>query len=180
MFSAMAKPRNTPVWYFRISIIVIMFVVGSYPAAGYAQTLSPDELMRLLNLAPDQIDTLLRQKNFLLLHRETDSASRISYYSSVERNTTKPTWVRSLSFSSAAVGNRQGKMVNYRTYDREEYDRMLSWFLQQNYKTEKQFQFGRDQHTIYSNEKESIRIKVGIAELPDHRKTWVYEWEAGR
>lgn len=164
---------------FRLYIPVIIFLLGGLPSLLRGQTLAPDDLIRLLDIAPEKVDTFMRQKAFLLLHRESDSVSSTRYYSSIDRQTEKPTWVRSLSYTEASVAGQQGKMINYRTYDRGEYDQMLVWLLQHDYQTVKQFQFDRDKHAVYSNGKLSIRLKVGVAELPDKRKTWVYEWESG-
>lgn len=150
------------------------------PFSPKAQALTPPELMQLLDLPPAQIDTFMRRKQFLLLQRETDSVSATSYYSAVDRKEEGPTWVRSFTYTDAAIGVRQARMVNYRTYDRKEYEEMLSWLLQHNYRTTRQFLFGKDKHTVYGNGKTDIRLKVGIAELPDKRKAWVYEWECGQ
>lgn len=179
--SLMPEKMLTSVMRFRqpVFFLCTLLCLG-LPSSLRAQALAPSELMELLNLTPVQIDTLMRRKQFLLLQRESDSASATSYYSAVERNEEGPTWVRSFTYTDAAVGDRQGRMINYRTYDRKEYDEMLSWLLQYNYRTTGQFLFGKDKHTVYSNGKTDIRLKVGIVELPDKRKAWVYEWESGQ
>lgn len=157
-------------------IFLLVFAGSELPA----QSLSMPEVLKVVKMEPALIDTLMKQRRFILLQREQDSVSQLKYYTSLERNPEATSWVRSLSYMDAEVGNYKGRMVTYRTYSKEEYTQWMSWLLENGYKTEKTYMLGTDRHTLYNNGSSSLRIMNGIVYLPGKRKARIYEVEAGQ
>ena len=161
----------------RVLFIVILSLL--YTQAS-AQSLSLPEILKVVNMEPALIDTLMKQRRFVLFQREEDSVSQLKYYTSLERNPEATSWVRSLSYMDAELGNYKGRMVTYRTYSKEEYTQWMSWLLENGYRTEKSYTAGTDRHTIYTNGKLSLRVMNGVAYMPGKRKARIYELESGQ
>lgn len=114
------------------------------------------------------------------MEKEVDSVSALYYYSNLERNDESPSWVRSLSYMVATRGEMQGKMVNYRTYNRDEYQELMSGLLGAGYKTVKSFDIDKAKHTIFSNSKQTVTVK--LKNNPVGNGKWIrsYEFELGK
>jgi hypothetical protein len=160
----------------RLILILILFFAGTQVQA---QSLSLPEILKVVNMEPALIDTLMKQRRFVLFQKEKDSVSQLKYYTSVERNPEATSWVRSLSYMEAELGDYKGRMVTYRTYSKEEYTQWMSWLLENGYRTEKSYTAGTDHHTLYSNGKTKLRVMNGVAYMPQKRKTRIYEVESG-
>ncbi|WP_315820916.1 hypothetical protein [Paraflavitalea speifideaquila] len=113
------------------------------------------------------------------MQKEVDSASSLFQYSNVSRLDDAPTTVRSLSLMDATVGNIQGRMISYRTYDKNEYRDISSYLLANNYHKTNEFAFDEAKHTLYSNGSRELRLKV-ITTIKDKRTFTAYEIELGK
>jgi hypothetical protein len=102
------------------------------------------------------------------------------YYNHVERNTGGPSWVRSLTLMDASVGALHSRLVKYRTYNKEEYLKMNTYLLYNNFKTKNKFSFTNEEHVVYTNGKQDIKIKTIQNKLRDGRLLKSYEFELGK
>ena len=148
--------------------------------ASNGQEISFPELFSVLQMKPNEVDTLMKKKGYKLLQRETDSVSSLVYYSSLERNEEAPSWVRSFTLMDASVNNLSSRMILYRTYNKDEYRKLMEYLLLNNYKTSNTFDFKESKHTVYENGKTSIRVKIADNKLKNGRIVKSYEIEMGR
>ena len=121
----------------------------------------------------------MKNKRFRLMQKEIDSTSALFYYSEMERNNESPTWVRSLTYMDARLKGMSGRLVTYRTYNKEEYKEILAWLLTNDFKTTNSFDFHVSSHKIYSNGQQSVRAKVITNKLKNGRILKSYEFELG-
>lgn len=137
------------------------------------------DLIRMLDWTEKQIDTTLKKKGYLLMQKDVDSTSGLFQYSHLSRETDAPTTVRSLSFMDATVRDIKGRMISYRTYDKDEFRDISSYLLANNYHKTNEFDFDEAKHSIYSNGSQEIRLKV-ITTVKDKRRFVAYELELGK
>ena len=162
----------------RFFLLVICFF--TIQGLAQAQKLSMDDLMEVPGLSQDKIDSLMKRKNYMLRQVEVDSASRMKYYTSLERNEKEPTWVRSMSYIDVETTRYKGRMVTYRTFSKQEYNDQLVWLLQHNYKAVNKYAFSNEQHTQYSNGTLTILVKVKTFPLKGNKVRRSYELEFGK
>lgn len=137
------------------------------------------ELISMLDWDSFEIDTTLKRKGYLLMQKDVDSTSSLFQYSNVTRKEEAPVNVRSVSYMEATIRDMKGKMLSYRTYDKEEFRDISGYLLANNYQQTNKFDFDDAQHTLYSNGKQEIRLKVITTEV-NKRKFVAYEIEIGK
>jgi len=145
-----------------------------------AQKITMPELISALDLTTDRMDTLMKHKNYKLLQKESDSGAIQVYYSNLERNPEGPDWVRSVTYTEIVVKNTKSKLISYRTYRKKEYQEILAWLLNNNFKTIKKDNFGLAIHTVYDNGNRNILAKQIKQKLPNGVLVWSYEFELGK
>ena len=148
------------------------------PKAPLAQIGVP-ELISMLDWDSFVIDTTLKRKGYLLMQKDVDSTSSLFQYSNVSRKEEAPVNVRSVSYMEATVRDMKGKMLSYRTYDKEEFREISGFLLANNYRQTNKFDIDNVQHTVYSNGKQEIRLKVTTTRV-DKRTFVAYEIELGK
>lgn len=158
---------------------LLLFLTGLLGFAN-AQNISMPELLNALDLSSDKIDTLMKQKQYRLMQKETDSGTRLLYYTNLERNPKGASWVRSVSFREINIGELKSRLITYRTYRKKEYIEILEWFLKNNYKTIKRDNFGEYIDTVYSDGNREILVKQSKQKLPSGVAIWSYEFEFGK
>jgi hypothetical protein len=136
-------------------------------------------LLDMLDWTERRIDTTLKKKGYLLMQKDVDSTSSLFQYSHLDRREEAPTTVRSLTFMDAVVGDAKGRMVSYRTYDREEFRDISSYLLANNYLKTNEFDFDETKHILYSNGKQEMRLKI-ITTKKEKRTFIAYELELGK
>lgn len=161
----------------KISLLFVLLVAGF---SASAQQLSIPELFSMLDWQHFRIDTTLKKKGYLLMQKEVDSISSIYQYSHIDRQEEAPTTVRSLVYMDVKAGDVISRLITYRTYSEEEYVKMATWLLENNYRTKDKFDFGDSKHTLYTNGKETIRLKVITTKLPGGKTFTSYEVELGK
>lgn len=160
--------------------IIFLVVLVFFVSAASAQQVSVPDLFSMLDWQHFRIDTTLKKKGYLLMQKDIDSVSSIYQYSHLDRNEKKPTTVRSLTYMDVKKGELKSRLLNYRTYSEEEYVTIARWLLENGYQTKDKFDFGDTKHTVYTNGKETIRVKVITTKL-DEEKTFIsYELELGK
>ena len=126
------------------------------------------------------IDTLMKKKGYRLMQKDVDSVTEQYYFSHLERNDQAPTWVRALSYIDVNLKEVKSRVLTYRTYNRDEYLKLMSSLLSQGYKTKDVFDFKDSKHTVFDNGKQPIRVKVTNNKMDDGRWIKSYEFELGR
>lgn len=159
-----------------IQLFILLFSLSEVTA----QKLQMSDLMEIMDMPQDKIDTLMRKKSYLLRQSESDSASRTRYYTSLERNEKEPTWVRSISIVEVETTRYKGRMFTYRTFSKQEYNEQLVWLLQHNFKSVGKYNFNNEQHTQYSDGKLRILVKVKTFPLSGNKVRRSYELEYGK
>lgn len=159
---------------------IILFVLIAMHFAASAQQQSVSQLLKMLSWTPTQIDTTLKKDGYWLMHREVDSASTLYQYSWADRPKDDNAMVRSFNYMDVSVRQLKSRMITYRTYNKEEYQKMASWMMENNYHTTNQYDFGNAQHIVYSNGEQTIRAKVITTKLKDGRTYVAYELEIGK
>lgn len=144
-----------------------------------APRITVPELVKMLDWTQKQVDTTLKKKGYLLMEKDVDSTSSLFQYSHLSRETDAPTTVRSLALMDATVRDIKGRMISYRTYDKEEFSEISSYLLANNYRKTNEFAFEEAKHSIYNNGSQEIRIKV-ITTVKDKRRFVAYELELGK
>lgn len=157
--------------------ILLAVYTGFLPLA--AQSLSLEALFALSGASAGQIDTLLLQKGYLLEEQDADSMQKLRYYTSIAQHAAEPTWVRSVTIIDVRKGEREGRMIQYRTYQPADQEAMLAWLLQKEFTTVKRYEVDGETHTIYSDGNLRLLVKTGWATLPNKRRLRYYVWELG-
>jgi hypothetical protein len=160
--------------------IIILFVLIATGYAASAQQQSLSQLLKMLTWTPTQIDTTLKKEGYLLMHKEVDSASKLYQYSWADRPKDDNAMVRSFNYMDISVKQAKSRMITYRTYNKEEYQQMASWMMENNFHATNKYDFGNAQHTLYSNGEQTVRAKVITTLLKDGRKYVAYEVEIGK
>ena len=161
----------------RISLALILCLIFSNLRS---QEIQFPDLYSYLDMRYQQFDTLIKKKGYRLMQKDVDSASALYYYSSLERNEETPTWVRSVTIMDAKVKAVSARMLMYRTYSAEEYRQLLEWLLLQNFRTSNSEEIGDAQHHIYSNGRQSVRIRIQNNTMKSGRIVKSYEIEIGK
>jgi hypothetical protein len=160
-----------------ILFLVMVFGIG---APLVAQQVKLPELIDMLDWTDKRIDTTLKKKGYLLMQKDVDSTSTLFQYSNLERKKDGPAIIRSIIYMKAAVADMRGRLITYRTYDKNEFGEISSYLLANNYSKTHEFDFDEAKHTLYSNGKQEIRLKVITAESKNKRKFTSYEVELGK
>ena len=160
--------------------IVIFFILIIIGFTASAQQLSVPQLLNMLDWPGKRIDTTLNKDGYLLMKKDVDSASSFYLYSWFNQQDDGKTIVRSFSYMDVAVRKMKSRMVTYRTYSKEEYQNLASWLLENDYHATGQFDFKEAKHTLYSNGKQTIRVKVITTALKDGKTYTAYELELGK
>ncbi|MHA4846631.1 hypothetical protein ACX0G7_20845 [Flavitalea antarctica] len=150
------------------------------PAFVIAQEVSMNELVALVNMDRFGIDTLMKKKGYRLMQKDVDSVSEEYYYSHLERNEESPTWVRALSYIDVNLKNIKSRVLTYRTYNRNEYQKMMAAMLSKGYATKDVFDFKDSKHTVFDDGQQPIRVKVTNNKMENGRWIRSYEFELGR
>ena len=145
-----------------------------------AQELKITELTAMVSMDNFSIDTLMKKKGYRLMQKDVDSVTEQYYFSHLERNDQAPTWVRALSYIDVNLKEVKSRVLTYRTYNRDEYLKLMSSLLSQGYKTKDVFDFKDSKHTIFDNGKQPIRVKVNNNKMEDGRRIRSYEFELGK
>ncbi|RYF96091.1 MAG: hypothetical protein EOO02_22595, partial [Chitinophagaceae bacterium] len=125
-----------------------------------AQEVSVQELISMVKLEHFSIDTLMKKKGYRLMQKDIDSVSSQYYYSNLQRVDNGPSWVRALSYVDLNLKDVSSRVLTYRTYNRDEYVKMLTAMLAAGYKTKETFEFKDASHTIFTNAAQDIRVKI--------------------
>jgi hypothetical protein len=160
--------------------IRFLVIVTLLPVFIFCQELSISEMTGALNMDNFSVDTMMKKKGYRLMQKDADSVSTQYYYSNLERNEEAPTWVRSLSYIDVNLENIKSRMLTYRTYNRDEYLKLMSSMLSAGYKTKEVFDFKESKHTVFDNGKIPIRVKVTNNKMETGRMIRSYEFELGR
>jgi hypothetical protein len=145
----------------------------------FAQRLAVPDLFGMLEWPQFRIDTTLKKQGYLLMQKDIDSVSSIYQYSHLDRNEKKPTMVRSFILMDVKTGNLTSRLVNYRTYSQEEFMAIATWLLENGYQTKDKYDYLNQKHTVYTNGKETVRVKVITTKL-DEKEFISYELEIGK
>ena len=159
---------------------VVATIIILLPLFLAAQELKITELTAMVSMDNFSIDTLMKKKGYRLMQKDVDSVTQQYYFSHLERNDQAPTWVRALSYIDVNLKEVKSRVLTYRTYNRDEYLKLMSSLLSQGYKTKDVFDFKDSKHTIFDNGKQPIRVKVTNNKMEDGRRIRSYEFELGR
>lgn len=157
-----------------------LFLVLAICLGAHAQRVELPELFSMLDWPHLRIDTTLKKKGYLLMQKDVDSVSSLYQYSHLDRKEEKPTMVRSFVYMDMKSGNLRSRLVNYRTYSEEEYISIARWLLENGYQTKDKFDFGDSKHTVYTNGKETIRVKVITTKIEAGKVFTSWEVEVGK
>jgi hypothetical protein len=160
----------------RISLLILMLFVT---AGSFAQEMAVPDLFNMLDWQHFRIDTTLKKKGYVLMQKDVDSGSAIYQYSHLERNEDKPTTVRSFVIMDVMSEKARSRLINYRTYSQDEYVKIAGWLLANGYVTKDKYAFENQQHVVYTNGKETVRVKIIKTKL-DNKEFISYELELGK
>ena len=160
---------------FVISLLLIITTVGAF-----SQPVGVPQLIDMLDWTPKQIDTTLKKEGYVLMQKDVDSSSSLFQYSWFDKQDDGNAVVRSFIFMDVKVRNLASRLITYRTYNKEEYQQIAAWLLENNFHATAHYDFKEAQHTLYSNNKQTIRVKV-ITTAPKGGKKYIaYELELGK
>jgi len=159
-------------------VILCLLVITSFSALS--QQLAVPQLLNMLDWNAKRIDTTLKKDGYLLMKKDIDSTSSLYQYSWFDKQDDGQAGVRSLNYMDVSVRNLKSRLITYRTYNKEEYQQIASWLLENNYHSTGQFDFKEAKHTLYSNGQQTIRVKVITVVLKDGKKYVAYELELGK
>ena len=148
-------------------------------AGSSAQEMAVSDLFNMLDWQHFRIDTTLKKKGYVLMQKDVDSASAIYQYSHLDRNEEKPATVRSFVYMDVTSEKARSRLINYRTYSQEEYVKIAGWLLANGYVTKDKYAFENQQHVVYTNGRETVRVKVIKTKL-DNKEFTSYELEIGK
>jgi hypothetical protein len=162
---------------FRRLFLILLIML---PAWLSAQEVNMTELIAMVKMDHFGIDTLMKKKGYRMMQKDIDSVSEEYYYSHLERNDQSPTWVRALSYIDVNLKEIKSRVLTYRTYNRDEYQKMMSAMLGKGYKTKDVFEFKDSKHTVFDDGKQPVRVKVTNNKMENGRWIFSYEFELGR
>jgi hypothetical protein len=160
---------------FIISLLLIITTVNAF-----SQAVKVSQLIDMLEWTPKRIDTTLKKDGYLLMKKDIDSTSSLYQYSWFDKLEDGKALVRSFMFMDATARGFNSRLITYRTYNKEEYQQIAAWLLANNYHMTGKYDFREAQHTLYSNGKTTIRVKVITTQLKDGKKFIAYELELGK
>lgn len=160
--------------------IVLLILLSGFSTGIYAQRLAIPDLFGMLEWSPFRIDTTLKKKGYMLMQKDIDSATSIFQYSHLDRNEKKPTTVRSFVLMDVKNGTLRSRLVNYRTYSQEEFVSIAGWLLENGYQTKEQYDFDNQKHSVYTNGKETVRVKVITTKIEQGKEYTSWELEIGK
>lgn len=160
----------------RISLLILILFVS---ASSFAQEIAVPDLFNMLDWQHFRIDTTLKEKGYVLMQKDIDSASALYQYSHLDRSEQKPTTVRSFVYMDVMSEKARSRLINYRTYSQDEYGKMAGWLLSNGYVSKDKYAFENQQHVVYTNGKETVRVKV-IKTKIDNKEFTSYELEIGK
>jgi len=144
------------------------------------QKLDVDQLFEMLDWNGRAIDTTMKKKGYLLMQKDIDSTSSMFQYSVTDHKEDGPTTIRSFVYMDATVGEMKGRMITYRTYDKQEFSDISGYLLSHNYQRTNQFEMGDAKHSVYTNGTQTIRVKVTTTQLKTKQTFTSYELELGK
>ncbi|WP_207514426.1 hypothetical protein [Longitalea luteola] len=160
---------------FIISLLLIIITTRAI-----SQSIGVPRLIDMLDWNTTRIDTTLKADGYLLMQKDVDSTSSLYQYSWFDKLQDGRAVVRSFMFMDATARGFKSRLITYRTYNKEEYQQIAAWLLANNYHMTEKYDFREAQHTIYSNGRFSIRVKVITTQLKDGKKFIAYELELGK
>lgn len=158
-----------------ISLLLIITTVSAF-----SQSVTVPRLIEMLDWTPSQVDTTLKKDGYLLMKKDIDSTSSLYEYSWFDKEVDGREVVRALVLMDARVRNMKSRLLTYRTYNKDEFGQIASWLLANNYHSTAKFDFKEAQHTVYSNGKLNITVKVITTLLKNGKKFTAYELELGK
>jgi hypothetical protein len=160
----------------------LMVLIAGFASPLAAQKIKVDELVSMLEWSQRKVDTTLKKRDYLLMQKDVDSTSSLFQYSNTQRLDDGPTLIRSLVLMDAAVGGISGRMITYRTYDKNEYREFSAYLIANNYHKTNDFDFDKEKHYLYSNGNRQVRLKLISTQLKNKAKSVViaYEIEIGK
>ena len=158
-----------------ISLLLIITTVSAF-----SQSVTVPRLIEMLDWTPTQVDTTLKKDGYLLMKKDIDSTSSLYEYSWFDKEVNGREVVRALVLMDARVRNMKSRLLTYRTYNKDEFGQIASWLLANNYHSTAKFDFKEAQHTVYSNGKLNITVKVITTLLKNGKKFTAYELELGK
>lgn len=162
---------------YKIVISLLLIIIG---VKANAQQLPVPRLIEMLGWTPKRIDTTLKKDGYLLMQKDVDSASSLLQYSWFDKQEDGQAVVRSFIYMDAASRKFKSRLITYRTYNKEEYQQIAAWLLENNYHSTATYDFKEAQHTVYSNGTQTIRVKVITTDLKKEGKYIAYELEIGK
>jgi len=159
---------------------VILFLLIITGITAFSQQLTVPQLTDMLDWPAHRIDTTLKKNGYLLMQKDVDSASSIYQYSWFDKQEDGEAVVRALTYSDATVRDMKGRLITYRTYNKEEYQNIAAWLLAHNYHATATYDFNEAKHTMYSNGTQTIRVKVITISLKNGKRYIAYELELGK
>jgi hypothetical protein len=162
---------------YKIVISLLLIITGLNAAS---QQIAVPQLIDMLDWTPKRIDTTLKNEGYLLMQKDIDSASSLYQYSWSDKQEDGNAVARSFVLMDARVRDLQSRLITYRTYNKEEYQQIAAWLLENNYHSTAKFDFKEAQHTLYSNGTQTIRVKVITIAPKDAKKYIAYELELGK
>lgn len=145
-----------------------------------AQEFTVPDLFDMLTWPHVRMDTTLKKKGYLLMQKDVDSSSAIYQYAHLDRREAKPVTIRSLVYMDVTAGEVTSRLLTYRTYSEEEFVKIASWLLANGWQTQEKFDFGESKHTLYTDGKHTIRVKVTNTILKNGKTLTFYELELGK
>src|SRR6266849_4216736 len=115
---------------YRWIILLLLFAAGKHLSA---QKLEVTGLIDMLDWNTKHIDTTLKKKGYLLMHKDIDSINSLYQYSEVDRPKDEAATVRTFSYMDVRVQKLTSRLITYRTYDKEEFGEISSFLLNNNY-----------------------------------------------
>ena len=134
----------------------------------------------MLNWTAKQIDTTLKKEGYFRMVVDRDTTNCLYEYRWADKQKDGSAIVRSFTYMDVAVRDLKSRLITYRTYDQEEYQRIASWLLENNYHATAHYDFKEAQHTLYSNGDLTIRVKVITTAVKGEDKYIAYELELGK
>lgn len=160
----------------RVSLLILMLFVT---ARSLAQEVSVPDLFDMLDWQHFRIDTTLKKKGYTLMQKDVDSGSALYQYSHLDRDESKPATVRSFVYMDVMSEKARSRLINYRTYSQDEYAKIAGWLLSNGYATKDQYDFENEHHVVYTNGKDTVRVKIIKTKLGNKEFT-SYELEIGK
>lgn len=162
---------------FRLLMLLLLLGSGSN---GMAQALSVDTLLKVVDLPEDSLVNFMKAKEYFPAEKKKDAHSSYFYFTSLEKAKDDMTWVRSVSVMDVHTDRYDSRLLNYRTYNQEEYEAILHYLLARNYTTTQTFNFGESRHTLYKKDDAEIRVKVTNEKMNNGKIIKAYELEMGK